>query len=57
MRKTKNRRSIDELEVTKGKVSVTPQKASMADFNVASRNGDLYVNSPLIQLRSTRSAI
>ena len=37
-----NRRSIEELEVTKGPVSRYTCKGT--SFNVASRNGDLYVN-------------
>ena len=37
-----NRRSIEELEVTKGPVSRYECKGT--SFNVASRNGDLYVN-------------
>ena len=37
-----NRRSIEELEVTKGPVSRYETKGT--SFNVASRNGDLYVN-------------
>ena len=36
-----NRRSIEELEVTKGPVSRYTCKGT--SFNVASRNGDLYV--------------
>ena len=37
-----NRRSIEELEVTKGPVSRYECKGT--SFNVATRNGDLYVN-------------
>ena len=37
-----NRRSIEELEVTKGPVSRYTCKGT--SFNVASRNGDLYVD-------------
>ena len=37
-----NRRSIEELEVTKGPVSRYTCKGT--SFNVATRNGDLYVN-------------
>ena len=37
-----NRRSIEELEVTKGPVSRYECKGT--SFNVASRNGDLYVS-------------
>ena len=39
-----NSRGIEELEVTKGPVSRYQCKGT--EFNVASRNGDLYVNSP-----------
>ena len=39
-----NARGIEELEVTKGPVSRYECKGT--EFNVASRNGDLYVNSP-----------
>ena len=39
-----NTRGIEELEVTKGPVSRYECKGT--EFNVASRNGELYVNSP-----------
>ena len=42
-----NRRSIEELEVTKGPVSRYECKGT--DFNVATRNGDLYVNDATVQ--------
>ena len=37
-----NRRSIEELEVTKGPVSRYERKGT--SFNPATRNGELYVN-------------